>query len=79
MEPPAAQSPPHLVHVVQHTVGATPADHVIGRIPGDPFGALVPVGDAALLVDEVHPVVEVIQDPSVESRLPVHTALRRLA
>ena len=55
-----AQHVPLVVHVNENVVRAPLAHDLCGSISRDPLGALVPVGDHSLFVDEINAVVEVV-------------------
>ena len=69
---PTAQLISCRVDVGQDAVRARPALHLAGGIAGDPLGRLVPEGDDAIAVDEIEPLVEVVDDGLIRSALKFH-------
>jgi hypothetical protein len=57
-----------VVHVHQEIVGTTMADDFVLAVAGQLFRSLIPIGDVAVDVYEVHAVGQVLEDRLVEVR-----------
>ena len=69
-----AELVPFAVHVAEEVVPAERADDLVRGVAGDPLGAVVPGGDAAVPVDEVDAVREGVQELPVERLGDLHRA-----
>src|SRR6185503_12531734 len=52
--------------VVKHIFATSRSNGLLGGVAGDPFRALVPVGNDAVAVDEINPLVKVIDNLFIE-------------
>ena len=64
--------------MVEHAVAATPSYRPVRRVAGDALRTLVPVGDDLIFVDEVNPVVKVVDKIALERVEQAINALREL-
>ena len=53
--------------VVEKVAVTKGPDHSFGRVAADAFRTFVPVGDAALVIDEIHPIVQIVDQMLMET------------
>ncbi len=55
-----------LADMTEDPLGARVIQDFVGRVPGDVFGARVPVGDTPVTIDEVDPVLHLLEDGPID-------------